>query len=167
MVNARPAEPGVQPWIAAVVTGLALATLLAAMVAAAPARAQDTGQSQRDKFIAGIFQALDKDKDKSISLEEFKAFGHSEFKAADTNHDGIITQAEFVNARINGKFTDEQMAQIRRNKTIRFVALDLDGDGKLTQAEHDKAGERAFKELDKNGDGKVTLDEMKASRPTQ
>jgi Ca2+-binding EF-hand superfamily protein len=164
MVNARTAQPGAQPWVAVVVTGFALSILLAAFVWTAPAHAQD---SQRDKFIAAVFQALDKDKSKGVSLDEFKAFGHNEFKAVDANHDGVITQSEFLNAPVNGKFTQDQLAQIRRNKTIRFVALDQDGDGKLTQAEHDKAGERAFKELDKNGDGKVTLAELKASSPTQ
>jgi Ca2+-binding EF-hand superfamily protein len=159
MVNARTA----QPWVAVAVTGFALSSLVAALVWAAPAHAQAT--NQRDKVVAAFFQALDKDKNKSISLDEFKAVGRNEFKAADANQDGVITQSEFVNAKINGKFTNDQLAQIRRNRTIRFVALDQDGDGKLTQAEHDKAGERAFKELDKNGDGKVTLDELKASSP--
>jgi Ca2+-binding EF-hand superfamily protein len=164
MVNARTAWPGAQPWVAVAVTGCVLSILLAALVWAAPARAQD---SQRDKFVAAVFQALDKDKNKGISLDEFKTFGRTEFKAVDANHDGVITQSEFVNAPVNGKFTEQQLAQIRRNKTIRFVALDQDGDGKLTQAEHDKAGERAFKELDKNGDGKVTLAELKASSAPQ
>src|SRR5262245_14664817 len=118
MVNARTAWPGAQPWVAVVVTGFVLSILLAALVWVAPARAEE---SQRDKFVAAVFQALDKDKSKGISLDEFKTFGRTEFKAVDANHDGVITQKEFVDAPVNGKFTEQQLAQIRRNKTIRFV----------------------------------------------
>ncbi|HYD18120.1 MAG TPA: EF-hand domain-containing protein [Patescibacteria group bacterium] len=44
-----------------------------------------------------------------------------------------------------------------------FKKMDKDGDGKLTQGEHDAFGNKMFKEADANGDGSVTLEEMKAA----
>jgi EF hand len=158
MVNARPDLPR----ITALAGNLGLAALIAAlMTAAAPASAQDT--SQRDRFINAIFQAMDTDKDKSVSLGEFKGFGQNEFKAADTNKDGVISQSEFVDRRPNGKFTDQQLQQIRRQWTVQFVGLDQNGDGKVTTTEHGKVGDRAYKALDRDGNGKLTVDEMKAA----
>jgi hypothetical protein len=46
----------------------------------------------------------------------------------------------------------------------RFKAMDLDGDGRLTPAEHAAGARRMFVAMDANGDGKVTAAEMDAAQ---
>jgi len=45
-----------------------------------------------------------------------------------------------------------------------FKAMDLDGDGRLTPAEHAAGARRMFVAMDANGDGKVTAAEMDAAQ---
>lgn len=52
------------------------------------------------------------------------------FKAADTNGDGVVSQAEFI-AAVQKRATERA--------EIAFKRMDTDGDGKVTKAEYDKA----------------------------
>lgn len=45
--------------------------------------------------------------------------------------------------------------------------MDTDGDGRVSQAEHQAATAGRFQKLDANGDGFVTADEFKAKRERQ
>jgi hypothetical protein len=47
-----------------------------------------------------------------------------------------------------------------------FPAMDANGDGRVSEAEHHAAVRRMFKTMDRNGDGRVTAAEMQAARPT-
>ena len=44
-----------------------------------------------------------------------------------------------------------------------FDRMDANGDGKVTRAEAQAAGDAFFAKLDKNGDGVVTKEELKAA----
>lgn len=69
------------------------------------------------------------------------------FDAADTNGDGVVSEAELARDAAHG-----------------FATLDKNGDGKLTPQElapHDPA---LFKKVDANGDGVLTFDEVMANK---
>jgi len=52
------------------------------------------------------------------------------------------------------------MAEAGKNRFMRH--FDTNNNGKVTQAEFDKAAAKKFKLMDANGDGKLTVDEFKA-----
>lgn len=66
---------------------------------------------------------------------------------ADSNGDGILTQAESVAA-----------AQAR------FERMDANGDGQINAADKDVRAAKRFAEMDGNGDGVISEDEFMASR---
>jgi Ca2+-binding EF-hand superfamily protein len=63
-------------------------------------------------------RGADTDGDHAISIAEATAVLQQEYGRLDANHDGTVTQDEFVNARL---------AQLAK--------LDTDGDGKITREE--------------------------------
>lgn len=103
------------------------------------------------------------------------------FDRIDTNHDGVITQAEYVaaaTARFNkadtngsGEITAQQIASSPRmvKREQRFAArevkhMDTNGDGVVSQDEYIAAAKARFAKLDKNGDGYIEADEVPAHR---
>jgi Ca2+-binding EF-hand superfamily protein len=54
--------------------------------------------------------------------------------------------------------------QVEDSIDAQFKAMDLDGDGRLTPAEHAAGARRMFVAMDANGDGKVTAAEMDAAQ---
>ena len=103
------------------------------------------------------------------------------FDRIDTNHDGVITQDEYVaaaTARFNkadtngsGEITAQQIASSPRmvKREQRFAArevkhMDTNGDGVVSQDEYIAAAKARFAKLDKNGDGFIEADEVPAHR---
>jgi Ca2+-binding EF-hand superfamily protein len=97
--------------------------------------------------------------------------------AADLDHDGKVTRAEFekyseqqFNAFAKGgslnldQYIQLQAAQSRAISARVFQRLDRDRDGKLTLAEFAASQEKLFARLDKKGDGVITEDELTTSR---
>jgi len=112
------------------------------------------------------------------------------FNAADSNHDGNISQSEWQSAQLreanehfqkldanrDGKISRTEMDQARESRMgqrgerggQRMKALDTDGDQMLSKAEiGDKMPKLAadFDRLDTNRDGKLSRDEIRAGRP--
>ena len=74
----------------------------------------------------------------------------AEFKMLDTNHDGQLSQAEFLAvARVRANETPQQMLQ----------ALDTNHDGKVSADEFRGARMQQFNKADANRDGVVTPQE--------
>jgi len=103
------------------------------------------------------------------------------FDRIDTNHDGVITQDEYIaaaTARFNkadtsgsGEITAQQIASSPRmvKREQRFAArevkhMDTNGDGVVSQDEYIAAAKARFAKLDKNGDGFIDADEVPAHR---
>lgn len=102
------------------------------------------------------------------------------FAQADANHDGRITQDEFTAGRAarfakadrngDGFISDDDLPRFARSNAglLQKVhalqkAADLNGDGKVSRAEFDQAGERMFAAADTNHDGAVDQAEMHAA----
>jgi Ca2+-binding EF-hand superfamily protein len=146
-------------------------------------------------FLDDRFDEIDADKSGQLSRDEVKAWSaarqqelrqriEDHIKAADTNGDGQISQAEakaglpmvydhfdFLDVDNDGFVTKAEFDRLRdpvamRTEVLsRLKAADKDGNGKLDQAEAAFALPvlaARFAQLDANKDGYVTLDELAA-----
>ncbi|WP_232495584.1 hypothetical protein [Novosphingobium kaempferiae] len=117
----------------------------------------------------------DADHDGSVSRAEFDKGRVARFQATDANKDGWVSEAEYLaeyTARLEQQLaasddteerkTEERQRQIRQTH-VRFGVLDKDKDGKMTQAEFDVSGGRAFAEQDADKDGVVSPADVAAT----
>ncbi|MFT3997735.1 MAG: hypothetical protein QM667_10035 [Asticcacaulis sp.] len=105
--------------------------------------------------------------DEKVSLDEFKAGRAIEFRKADFNEDGSLSEAEYVGeyegrlyARLSKiadpeKRLEEQQRQMRQAK-VRFGVLDTDKNGAISQEEYLASGLRMFNMHDRDKDGVVS-----------
>ncbi|MDG2523083.1 hypothetical protein P7B02_16235 [Caulobacter segnis] len=134
----------------------ALLTVIAAPAFAAP--------HERNAFI----HDYDANHDGEVTQAEFDAGRTARFKATDTNGDGWVSEAEYLaeyEVRLDAKLAKsdapaEDKLAIRQREVrqthVRFGALDKDKDAKMTKAEYDASGARAFAQQDKDKNGKIT-----------
>jgi len=121
----------------------------------------------------------DTDHDGQVTRAEFDAVRVTRFKTTDANHDGWVSEDEYVgeySARLEqqlatsnlteDKKTEERQRQIRQTH-VRFGVLDKDKDKKMVQAEYDASGARAFAEQDDDKDGTVTQSDATATAARQ
>lgn len=121
----------------------------------------------------------DADHDGQVSRAEFDAGRATRFKATDANADGWLSEEEYVGEyrarleqqlaasdRSEEKKTEERQRQLRQ-ANVRFEVLDKDKDKKMTQAEYDASGARAFAEQDNDKDGIVTATDAAATAARQ
>ncbi|TWB21259.1 EF hand domain-containing protein [Nitrospirillum amazonense] len=109
--------------------------------------------------IASFIKEHDRNGDGVVTAQEYQAVRDQQFKALDTNGDGWVSEAEYTaefEARLNKEnVAPERKAQQLKQTHIRFVAIDLDGDQKMSREEFMASGWRMFGFHDKNGDQKV------------
>lgn len=138
-------------------------------------------QDEYEKTLSKIFQSIDKDKDGTISKDEFKiayqfldekAFLLDEeidqiFALVDTNNNGVIDYSEFIASAtsVNQLLSEKQLKAA-------FRALDLDGNGEISYQEFEEtfsAGleidkqelKSMFSEFDNSKDGMINFEEFK------
>ena len=117
----------------------------------------------------------DADHDGKVTQAEFDAGRTARYKATDTNGDGWVSEAEYVAEystrleeqlksfdRGEEKKIEERQRQIRQTH-VRFGVLDKDKDGKMSKAEYDASGARAFAEQDADKDGAITSADASAN----
>lgn len=121
----------------------------------------------------------DADHDGQVTRAEFDAGRVARFKATDANGDGWLSEEEYVREyharleqqlaasdRSEEKKSEERQRQMRQAH-VRFDVLDKDKGGKMTQAEYDASGARAFAEQDNDKDGIVTATDAAATAARQ
>lgn len=121
----------------------------------------------------------DTDHDGEVARAEFDAVRVERFKTTDANHDGWISEDEYVgeysgrleqqlaaSERTEDKKAEERQRQIRQAH-VRFGVLDKDKNAKMVQAEYDASGARAFAEQDNDKDGTVTQADSAATAARQ
>jgi Ca2+-binding EF-hand superfamily protein len=148
---------------------LAAAAALAGLVAGPPdsrAQAVPSAAAPRQPLAARVldhlFDRVDSDHDGMISKAEFDAERDRRFATADRDGDGRVTRAEF---RAGGAALRREWRQ--GDGTSALALRDLDGDGAVSKAEYLAPSITSFERLDKNGDGKLDGAEMAAERPAQ
>jgi Ca2+-binding EF-hand superfamily protein len=117
----------------------------------------------------------DANQDGQVTHAEFDAGRVARFKATDANGDGWVSEDEYVaeySSRLEqqlatSSLTDEKKVEERqrqiRQAHVRFGVLDKDKDAKMTHAEYDASGTRAFAEQDNDKDGTVTQTDAAAT----
>jgi len=142
--------------------------MTAALLALGAAQAQ-AAPHEHSAFIADY----DLDKDGKVTAAEFKTVRDQRYAATDANKDGTVDEAEYVEeyrVRLEAQLAassdsaerkEEQRVRQIRQAHVRFGVLDADKDGKISQAEYDASGQRAFAEQDGDGDGVITAGEPK------
>jgi Ca2+-binding EF-hand superfamily protein len=105
-----------------------------------------------DDWTSRGFLALDHNRDNRITRDEWH-FDREGFRRADHNGDGVITRAEFLNE--NGEDDD---------RGDRWTNLDVDGDGRVSEAEWHGTAAR-FGALDANNDRFLSRAEMTGMEP--
>ncbi|MET0366126.1 MAG: hypothetical protein ABW169_15895 [Sphingobium sp.] len=154
-------------------------TLILAAVAAATAAAIAVPAFAAPHEGSAFIHDYDTNKDGKVTKAEFDAVRVDRFKATDANHDGWVSQDEYVGeyqARLEKQLaesddTAERKAEDRqrqmRQAHVRFGVLDKDKDARMTQAEYDASGARAFVEQDDDKDGTVTQADATATAAKQ
>ena len=95
--------------------------------------------------------------DQKLSKAEFDKARSVLFGEADTNHDGIVDEQEYVNdyaARLEKQINEERKVQVNQT-VIRFAAVDENSDGKIVFSEFKDSGEILFTYLDEKETGVI------------
>ncbi len=111
------------------------------------------------------FDAINKDEDNFISLDEFQASGKRGFDYLDENKDGVIKATDKLPTRERAARKAEKVT-LRQAPTLRMPTThspkgmqglyDINGDEQVTFDEYLTVREKQFHRTDENGDGMLT-----------
>jgi Ca2+-binding EF-hand superfamily protein len=122
---------------------------------------------------------MDTDQDGSISATEHAAGAKKMFDKMDADSDGIVTaqemgaahkdmptahsdQSETVSSRQPEPRTSDASGKPLKSASAKIKAIDTDGDGAITAAEHEAGSKKMFGKMDKDGNGRLTAAEVQA-----
>ena len=121
---------------------------------------------------------MDTDQDGSISVTEHAAGAKKMFGKMDADGDGIVTaqemgaahkdmpthseQSETVSSRQPEPRTSDASGKPLKSASAKIKAIDTDGDGTITAAEHEAGSKKMFGKMDKDQNGKLSAAEIQA-----
>jgi Ca2+-binding EF-hand superfamily protein len=124
-----------------------LTAALLALVLAPAAHAQPATKATPVSPTAAAFLAqFATEGTDSVSWAQFEAFRKQRYIDTDRNQDGHVDEQEYVDEylqRFDVRLADARTGHLRQTD-IRFKALDRDGNGAISRAEYDAAGERTW-----------------------
>jgi Ca2+-binding EF-hand superfamily protein len=145
-------------------SGVRLGAVLAAVLASASLAAEQNGQGRARDDGQGRggsaqirFQAMDTDHDGVITRAEWRGSDEA-FRQQDTNHDGVLSGAEVARTP-----AAEGRGRQRADLLAQFARADRDGDRRLRRNEW-TLDLGSFEQADANGDGMVTRAEFLDAR---
>lgn len=106
------------------------------------------------------FDAMDSDGDDRLSPREHADGARAMFVTMDANADERVTAAEMTAA--TEEVTGHAPAASDLSAEEKIAAIDGDGDGVLTAAEHAAGAAKMFAAMDEDGDGLLTREELAA-----
>jgi Ca2+-binding EF-hand superfamily protein len=122
---------------------------------------------------------MDTDQDGSVSATEHAAGAKKMFGKMDADSDGIVTaqemgaahkdmptaqsdHSETVSSRQPEPRTSDASGKPLKSASAKIKAIDTDGDGAITAAEHEAGSKKMFGKMDKDGNGRLTAAEIQA-----
>lgn len=124
-----------------------LTAALLALVLAPAAHAQPATKAPPVSPTAAAFLAqFATEGTDSVSWAQFEAFRKQRYTDTDRNQDGHVDEQEYVDEylqRFDVRLAGARAGHLRQTDT-RFKALDRDGNGAISRAEYDAAGERTW-----------------------
>jgi Ca2+-binding EF-hand superfamily protein len=109
--------------------------------------------SSVDREFAAAAVTWDLNRDGNVTCDEWKQYASALFRAADVNHDGVLTREEFANLT----------HQDRLFEVAGFSYFDADSDGQITLSEVVDKPNPAFALLDTNHDCIISPDERRGT----
>lgn len=101
-----------------------------------------------------MMKSMDTNGDGTVSKDEHATGAKSMFDQMDSNKDGVVTADEMDKAHPHSHGGMSSADKIK--------AVDTDGDGKLTAAEHTAGSSAMFDKMDTDHNGSLSLDEWSA-----
>lgn len=104
---------------------------------------------------------MDTNADGVVSASEHSAGAKKMFEGMDANHDGNVTAAE-MDARHQAKMKEGKTVKTGMSSADKIKAIDTNGDGQISAAEHETGSQKKFAEMDSNKDGNLSQAEFTA-----
>ena len=124
------------------------------------------------------FKAMDTDRDGTLSPAEHAAGAKKMFGKMDADRDGIVTAQEMgaghkdmptaqsdheaASSRHPEPRTSDASGKPLKSASAKIKAIDTDGDGAITAAEHEAGSKKMFGKMDKDSNGRLTAAEVEA-----
>lgn len=135
----------------------------------ASASSQQQGHQATLPAKVDFIAEFDTDGDGQVSASEFFSSRQQRLAAMDIHANAQVTevgyQSEYAD-RLDQRLALERTAQLKQTE-IRFAAVDRDNDGRISLAEYQLSGQRAFDFIDQNKDGVISAADPQPKRSGQ
>jgi hypothetical protein len=109
---------------------------------------------ETDRVFLSAAGGWDRNRDGSVTCDEWKTYAGELFDGADANRDGIVDRTEYTKI----------ISTDRMFETVEFGYYDANGDGKVARTEFVDKPNRAFALLDKSNECKLSSSQVAGAR---